>query len=211
MKIFLDFDRTLYDLDVFHVAARELLAAYGISHGTYDASKKIFSTVSGMPGGMYTPERHEAEFRNITGEVKRSLAEGIRSLARNGQKFVFDDVHRFFRKTDGHERIILTFGDDEYQRYKIAGTGLDLLADDVIVTAESKRETMRETLHPGERGIFVDDHSGYFSESFGAIDVTGIHLVRSGNGHSRCAGCYADFHADDLDEVSTIIENLRLE
>lgn len=203
MKIFLDFDRTLFDLDAFHKEAREALEARGLPQGAYLASKQPFSTVSGMSGGSYTPERHEAELERLFPGMGLSLASFVRGLNREGQRFVFPGAEEFLRKIAEHELIILTFGNDEYQRYKIAGSGLEGLIDRIIVTDEDKWAAMRVELSSDEEAIFVDDHGGYFSEKPEDIAVCGVHLVRAGQ--EGCGDCLAHVHVTDLVETLDVI------
>lgn len=204
MKIFLDFDRTLFDLDAFHREAREALEQRGLPEGAYFASKQPFSTVSGMPGGSYTPERHEAELERLFPGNGLSLASFVRALNREeGQRFVFPGAEDFLREIADHELIILTFGNDEYQRYKIAGSGLEGLVDRIIVTDEDKWAAMRAELSSDEEAVFVDDHGGYFSERPGDIAVCGVHLVRADQ--EDCGDCLAHTHVSDLTEILAVI------
>ncbi len=208
MKIFLDFDRTLFDLDAFHKEARETLEGQGLPEGAYLASKQPFSTASGMPGGSYTPERHEAELKRLFPGNGSSLASFVRGLNRDGRRFVFPGAEDFLREIAEHELIILTFGNDEYQRYKIAGSGLEGLVDRIIVTDEDKWAAMRAELSFGEEAIFVDDHGGYFLEKPEDIPVCGIHLVRAGQ--EDCGNCLAHTHVSDLAETLQTIRKYPL-
>lgn len=208
MKIFLDFDRTLYDLDAFHVAARELLLSYGVSHEEYNESKSVFSRGSGLPGSSYTPEAHAEVLEKMLVKPLHPVATGIRKIATEGWQFVFEDVPDFFRGTGECEKIIVTFGDTEYQRCKIIGAGLDTHVDEIIVTSGGKWELMENHLKPGEAAVFIDDHRDYFLRPQGNPQIQGVHLVRKGNRKNFCDGCHAPYHAGDLREALEIIKNL---
>lgn len=203
MKIFLDFDRTLFDLDAFHRVARLTLEKDGIPYEAYDASKKVFSKVGGVAGPTYTPEAHEAEAGRMFPGVSQGIARHVRALAADGGRFVFPGAEDFLREIADHELIILTFGNDEYQRYKIAGSGLEGLVDRIIVTDEDKWAAMRAELSSDEEAVFVDDHGGYFSERPGDIAVCGVHLVRADQGD--CGDCLAHTHVSDLTEILAVI------
>jgi FMN phosphatase YigB (HAD superfamily) len=209
MKIFLDFDRTLFDLDAFHREAREALEEQGLPEGAYLASKQPFSTVSGMPGGSYTPERHEAELERLFPGKGVGLASFVRGMNRDGRRFVFPGAEEFLREIANHELVILTFGNDEYQRYKIAGSGLEELVDRIIVTDEDKWSAMRSELSASEEAIFVDDHGGYFLEKPEDIAVCGVHLVRAGQ--PDCGDCLAQVHVSDLVETLQTIRKTSAE
>lgn len=209
MKIFLDFDRTLYDLDAFHEVARDVFETHGVPREKYNESKASFSHGSGKAGGLYTPEEHDAVFEKMSVKIVPSPATCIRGVAREGKQFVFDDVFDFLQKIEKHQKIILTFGDAEYQRFKISGAGLDSFIDDIIVTNGEKWEEIQKAMRPDESAIFIDDHRDYFLQPRGNQPVYGIHLVRKDNARNFCDGCRAPYHASDLQEVSEIIKNLE--
>ncbi len=209
MKIFLDFDRTLYDLDAFHEAARELLMSHGVSHKEYNESKASFSHGSGRSGDLYTPEAQAVVLEDMSVKSARPVAVSIREIAREGKRFVFDDVADFFREVKGHQKIIVTFGDTEYQHCKITGAGLDVHADEIIVTSGSKWALMEAHLEPDEVAVFVDDHRDYFLRPQENPRIQGVHLVRKDNVKNFCDGCHAPYHANDLNEALEIIKKLE--
>jgi FMN phosphatase YigB (HAD superfamily) len=209
MKIFLDFDRTLYDLDALHEAFSVRLRKEGISQEVYDASRKYFSHGSGKQGEIYTPEIHERIIRELASSVSdNTLSEIMRGIASDAQHLVFDEVRGILGELEGYERIILTFGNEEYQKFKITGSGLDNLMDDIIVTTGEKWEEMEKAMKTGEVAVFVDDHRSYFLQPRGNQPVHGIHLVRKSDERNFCNGCRASYHASDLREASEIIKNL---
>jgi len=209
MKIFLDFDRTLYDLDAFHETARDVFESCGVSREKYNESKSSFSHGSGKAGGLYTPEEHEAVFEKMLVKIAPSPATCIRGVARDGKRFVFDEVFDFLQKIERHQKIILTFGDAEYQRFKISGAGLDSFIDDIIVTTGEKWEEMEKAMQMGEVAVFIDDHRDYFLRPRENQPIYGIHLVRKSNTKNFCDGCRAHYHASDLLEVLEIVKNIE--
>lgn len=204
MKIFLDFDRTLYDLDALHEDARKIVESHGIPRNEYDRTRGFFATKSGAPGALYTPEAHLGYFRDIDDVTRPRIVNDIRRLVRDGRRYVFEDVREFFlmpRVED--ESIILTFGDDGFQREKIHGSGLE--SGTIIVTTGDKWDAIADSIHQGESTVFIDDHEAYFSRPVAVPSVTGIHLVR--NGACESSVCHAHFHAHNFCEIAEFLSD----
>lgn len=209
MKIFLDFDRTLYDLDALHEAFSMRLRTEGIPQEVYDASRKYFAYGSGKQGEIYTPEIHERILRELAPSASDSpLSEIMRGIASDAQHLVFDEVREVLEELGMHERIMLTFGSEEYQKLKITGAGLDEFIDSIIVTTGEKWEEMGKRMEAGEVAVFIDDHRSYFLQPRGNQPVHGIHLVRKSDERNFCDGCRAHYHASDLREALEIVKNL---
>ena len=200
MKIFLDFDRTLYDLDAFHERAEQSLLLYGVTKAQYQSSRKFFSRGSNMAGSVYTPEIHEQVLDTMAVRYSEGVASCIRAIAEKGRDFVFSDVQDFFDQTKEHERIILTFGDTEYQQYKIRGAGLEERVESIVVTAGSKWEIIALSLATDERAVFIDDSKEYFMKPYD-VRVMGIHVLRSPYVCEKESGCLAEVHVDSLDKL----------
>lgn len=206
MKIFLDFDRTLYDLDTVLRLFQEKLEAEGISKEIYEKSRTYFAHGSGMKGGSYSPERHEKILRTLAPTAsKQSFAKILRDIIADGEQFVFDGVREFLDNVSKHERIILTFGDAEFQSTKIKGAGLDRFVEQILVTAEDKWGVIEKIIEPDEGGVFVDDHKSYFSLPQKLPSIRSVHLSRSGSGDD-CAKCFARYHTDTLSDIIDILQ-----
>ncbi|MCI0542212.1 hypothetical protein L0Y69_00440 [bacterium] len=205
MKIFLDFDRTLYDLDAEHEDGKRVVESHGVSRGEYDRTRKFFAGGSGSPLSCYTTELHVDSFSGIGEETKQSIVSGIGALLDDGEKYVFEDVSGFLKSTAGHELIILTFGDEDFQRKKIHGSGLDSYANDIIVTSGDKWNEIKSRLGTNETCVFVDDHPDYFSTPMNVPGVMTIHLARPGITRSACGGCHAMRHISNLSELDNLL------
>ncbi len=206
MKIFLEFDRTLYDLDAVLRLSQEKLETEGISKEIYEQSRTYFARGDGMSGYLYSPERHEKILRMLAPAAsKRSFAKLLRDITADGERFVFDEVREFLDGVSEHERIILTFGDAEFQSTKIRGSGLDRSVEQVLVTNESKWDIIEKVMEADEDVIFVDDHKSYFSLPQKNPSIQSVHLLRAGS-DDDCAECFARYHTDTL---SSIIDMLK--
>jgi FMN phosphatase YigB (HAD superfamily) len=85
---------------------------------------------------------------------------------------LYDDVVPFFIKLREHpeiQTVILTTGDEEFQRIKVHVTGVDSLVDEVFITRKrNKAENIREIIKQYQpmHTIFIDDHINISPEDF---------------------------------------------
>ncbi len=206
MKIFLDFDRTLYDLDAFHEDSRDVVECFGVPRSEYDRTREYFARQSGASGAYHSPERHLEYFDGVDDATKAAIAREIRRLAKAGRRYVFDGVPEFLASVRDKEVSILSFGDDEFQRFKINGSGLELLVREIIVTTGSKWDVMRERIQGSTQAVFVDDHGSYFTE-VPPSGIMAVHFIRQFSCLSP-HGCHAQYHAHDFDEITRIIQEM---
>lgn len=147
---FLDFDHTLFNTDeFFHVDVRNSFLRLGVDGNWWELSyEKAWQT-------GYTLEKHAAEAHLLSGiqmpleEMKRVLQGSFLDLRR----YLFSDVVPFLEnaKRKGILLFLLSFGNPEWQRYKVAGSRIDTHFDNMFfVPAE------------GRKARFVLNHSSNF-------------------------------------------------
>lgn len=157
VKIFLDFDETLFNHHAYMEWASDLLEAYGAQPGSYKASVNEFHTQIDETLRLYRHEEHimsvsQRPWSYISGEIHRAIAEGCHD-------FCYSDVHRFLKNvTEKHNDVrILTYGNGEYQRYKInlcpVISGLKI---PVHVVNEPKRQFLADNF-TSANGVLLDD------------------------------------------------------
>jgi hypothetical protein len=131
---FLDFDHTLFHTDeFFHVDVRQAFLRLGI-----DAMEWEQSYAAVWPTG-YTLEKHVEEVSCHSGsrlpleQMKRVLQNSFSDLRR----YLFSDVLPFLRRTKGNgmRLYLLSFGDREWQRYKISACAVSGYFDDMLFAA----------------------------------------------------------------------------
>ncbi len=130
---FLDFDHTLFNTDqFFHVDVRNSFLRLGI-----DATGWEQSYAAVWPTG-YTLEKHVQEIARQSGdsfplaEMKRILQDSFSDLRR----YLFPDVLPFLKevKKVGARLHLVSFGDDEWQRYKVFASDLGGYLDGMFFT-----------------------------------------------------------------------------
>ena len=134
MVCFLDFDHTLFHTDqFFHIDLRYAFLRLGIDGAHWEQS---YAAV--WPTG-YTLEKHVEEVSRQSGnqlpleEMKRILQDSFSDL----RPYLFPDVLPFLQeaKKKSAHLYLLSFGHQEWQRYKVLASGLDCYFDDILFTA----------------------------------------------------------------------------
>jgi len=155
---FLDFDHTLFNTDeFFHVHVRDAFLRLGI-----DATQWEQSYNAVWPAG-YTLERHAEEvFRRFGArlpleEMKRILRSSFSDL----RPYLFPDVLPFLEegKKNGVQLYLLSFGHDEWQRYKASAARLDGYFDETFFTAVE-----------GGKARLVQEHAARAAQTVVVVD-----------------------------------------
>ena len=127
---FLDFDHTLFNTDVFfHVELRNSFWGLGIDIDLWEQSYEAVWKRG------YTLEKHLEEIHLQSGmqlpreEMQRILNDSFSDLRR----YVFPDVVPFLEdaKKRGVRLYLLSFGNPEWQSYKVLGSRLDAYFDEI--------------------------------------------------------------------------------
>ncbi len=159
MKVFLDFDRTLFDLDSFVAWTDEVLSAkFNLLPGTF--SQSSLQHLTPAQDNLYFYE-HLKHFQSVTGKswsfISGELEKELRQL--NGD-FCFPEVHKtlhgLFKKP--YDVRVLTFGYGDYQRFKLHTCSvIRRLHIPTHVVDEPKRLFLDRHFAVGP-GVLVDDH-----------------------------------------------------
>ena len=157
---FLDFDHTLFRTDeFFHVDVRQSFFRLGIDGTVWEQS---YAAV--WPTG-YTLEKHAEEVFRRSGsqlplqEMKRTLQNSYSDLRR----YLFPDVLPFLQRTKkkGTRIYLLSFGDCEWQRYKVSACAVSAYFDDMFFAArpEGKSRLAQEHMKTVAEKVFVVDNN----------------------------------------------------
>lgn len=119
MKIGLDFDRVLFDTDSFNEYMKEETGLHHVDADVYDEN------------GNYSPEKH-AEASGVDAE---EVFDAIESL----ERFVYDDVD-LLEGLEGHTLVIVTRGEERYQRAKVEASGVRDIFEEVYVVQEGSKD-----------------------------------------------------------------------
>ena len=147
MKIYFDFDRTLFDTEAFLKELYRILKEYNIPIDLFDKIKN---------------EEKEKGFNSfkILEKIKRSysfstgLYHDLENFIECDSMYLFNDSVDLLKylKSKHFELILLTKGDYNFQKVKIDNTNIDEYFDDIIITNKHKGE-----LAIDYNAIFIDD------------------------------------------------------
>lgn len=120
MKIGIDFDRVVFDTDSFNEYIKEETGLHHVDADVYDEH------------GNYSPEKH-AEASGVDVEkVYEIMEKGL-------EKFLYDDAE-MLENIDQHSFVIVTRGEDKFQRAKIEASGADEFFDQIFTVQEGSKD-----------------------------------------------------------------------
>ena len=146
---FLDFDHTLFDTDAFfHVDVRNSFRHHGIDAASWEQAY----TQAWQAG--YTLEGHADQIWRRSGSQAAALDEMqriVRESFADLRRYLFPDVPAFLDRAKGCGigLYLLSFGNPEWQRYKVLGARIDRYFDAMFFTA-----------HEGGKGALILEHVG---------------------------------------------------
>lgn len=155
---FLDFDHTLFNTDeFFHVDLRNSFLGFGIDIDLWERSyDAVWKT-------GYTLEKHLEEiYRQSCSQLplevmQRNLHDSFSDLRR----YVFPDVVPFLEdaKKRGVRLYLLSFGNPEWQSYKVLGSRLDAYFDEMFFIPKEggKAGLIQDHTHGIEQIVLIDN------------------------------------------------------
>lgn len=130
MRIGIDFDRVLFDTDKFNEYLKEETGLHHVEADIYDEN------------GCYSPEKH-AEASGIDVEEVYKVMEDLNT-------FLYSDVDGLNELKPEHELIIVTRGEEKFQRAKVKNSGAQRLFDELFIVQEGTKDV-------GDIDFIIDD------------------------------------------------------
>ncbi len=193
---FLDFDHTLFHTDeFFHVDVRQSFLRLGI-----DAAEWEQSYAAVWPTG-YTLEKHAEEVSRHSGRqlplevMKRILRNSFSDLRR----YLFSDVLPFLERAKNNDTrlYLLSFGDCEWQRYKVSACAVSAYFHDMFFAAT-----------PGGKSRLVQEQANGIAETVLVVDNNSADLDLIRDHAPRIRTYYMNRVPDDMrfpaDELSRL-------
>ena len=149
MKVYVDFDRTLFDCERFLGDLYSLVNKYNIDKSMFKECQNQCIKKGFNPYNILDVVKEKYSF-------DEKLYQEIDNLIKKTNLYLFSDTIPFleYLKTNNYEIILLTKGNDEYQKVKIINAKIDNYYSDLIVTMTHKGEL---DLCYSE-SIFIDDN-----------------------------------------------------
>lgn len=214
MKIFLDFDDCLIDTWSGVVERmKDVAERHGVSREVFQGTlEKHFSGAKADGGKTYHPDDHCGIL--FPGDTAKSekVSREIFSMLGDLRTFVFSDAVGFLESFPKEDLFLLTYGNTDFQRFKVRASGLDDFFNEIIVTDGDKMEVIHERLErwgiPADEPVFfLDDRTTHFSAGAENRErVRCLHVKRPGKEHF--SNVCDDGH-DDVSDLSVALEMIR--
>lgn len=203
MKIFIDFDDTLFDSNKFKKYFENIFIEEGISRKklrkAYDQAKEK---------GVYSLENHLSLLSQNFGINKEIIKEKLKLLFSDLSCCVYKDSWKILDQFPKKNLFILSFGQHSFQRKKIISSKVIRKVSKVIITQNRKIKTIHEFVkkydYNKEKLVFIDNRAK-FLERIEKIDykILTIQMVRN---KSEKIAKHADHRVKNFGEVIKIIK-----
>ena len=149
MKVYVDFDRTLFDCERFLEDLYALINQYGIDKSLFKECQNQCIKKGFNP---YTILNLVKEKKKFDEELYLKIDELIKKTS----EYLFSDAILFleYLKENNYETILLTKGNTDYQKAKVLNAKIDNYYDELIVTMKHKGNLDLDY----ENSVFVDDN-----------------------------------------------------
>ena len=149
MKVFVDFDRTLFDCDFFLSDFYKIISKYNISRDLFNECQNQCDE----NGFSLYLILNEVEKRM---SVSQDIYKDVDGLLEDTSKYLYKDSIMFLKwlRENDYNVIILSKGNMEYQSKKIINSGILDYCDDVIITMRHKGDLKLDY----KNSIFIDDN-----------------------------------------------------
>ncbi|MDO8566490.1 MAG: HAD hydrolase-like protein [Candidatus Moranbacteria bacterium] len=211
MKIFLDFDDTLFNTAAFIGVSRSLFVDFGVSEEMYkDAWQKVREW-RGLESLSYDFEAHMKELHKKKDfddkESRKKVEDFYRERTR---EYVFPDVEGFLQKMRdrGNALYLISFKTGDFQDKKIAASGLAKYFDALATGPEEKGEVLRQFFGENEEvnGCFVDDRLHQIESVKRTFPkIITIHMQRREGRYHDESNESCDYVVSDLEEAENIL------
>ena len=213
MKIFLDFDSTLFDSSrlrgKFLIDLRSTIQSGGWTKEEVAEQAKVFSGSAFEGGRLYNICTYLdfLEEKYPHGRKEETLAR-VEEFMQDLRAYVFSDALSFLQTQQKEDAVIVTYGDDTFQRTKVKSSGVEEYVSEVIVVdtlpkVEAIGEWLEDHGVTGETVFFIDDKTQYFdalveSNPHGIIGILMDRNMELQQGNAK-------HHVKDFRQVADII------
>jgi FMN phosphatase YigB (HAD superfamily) len=203
MHIVLDFDGTLYHTERLWNSWLDRLVDQGIDR---DEATEIGEKLFGIG---FTLREHAEQSGIAGGDLDEIVSEFEQWVEEEGDQLVFGDVKEFIKENEkDHTFSILTFGEPDFQHFKIEAAGLDEYIDEINIAVPERRKgvQLKEFLAEHEDIVFVDDNPRELESIRDAgVGVKLVRMVRKDSRHT------IESHPEDGEAWQTVTKLSEIE
>lgn len=155
----IDFDSTLYHSHALSDKIKEKLFGYGVTEEHFAVS--VHEAVHGKDGNYfdYSLSSHIDLLAKMGYEFSRDEVLGdLEKIFEN--KFIFDDTHHFLDslKMMGQKIILLTAGNEKFQKQKIANAEIETYFDEIAIVHNEKEKYIEQNIDKNQTVFFINDN-----------------------------------------------------
>lgn len=159
-RIILDFDNTLFDTDAFKRALSGALTELGV---TREMFWQMYPRVLDHGGERlgYSPDRHAKVLHELLPDVDPYQATVLlERVVDRAADFLFPDTRDFLSRMISLNvpLMLLSRGDEWFQRRKIAASGLDRFVHEIHAGPEAKTHRIATFTEAPGKTVLVNDH-----------------------------------------------------
>ncbi len=161
MKIFIDFDDTVFDTAQFKAKLKNLLFKFNITQEEFEATYLDYPQRENKKLKFYNPENQIKKLEKLKKKSLEKARKKMNLFMRNLSQFVFNDFYFFAQEFSFAELFLVSFGDSEFQKRKIIACGVKKYFKRIFITKNSKGKIIRKQIgkfsSKKEQVFFVDD------------------------------------------------------
>lgn len=156
IKLFIDFDNTLYDTRFLKKNLFEVLEGKGFSKtevlSTYEKASSNYN---------YSPKSHLDELLKVREFNAKATEAIIESLYLDAPEHLFNDTIGFLKSLNREkfEVDLLTLGDSEFQKRKVKASGIDKYFDKIYYCEDQKWIFLKTLVEKDEKFYVIDDRN----------------------------------------------------
>ena len=155
---FVDFDKTIFDCYKFEKDIWAVFARHGVKQEDYSTTyKKSLCTVSSDLFD-YNFQEHVKFLQELGYKLNKEVEIELGKLL-DKNNYLFPDTEEFlqFLRENTKKMVLLTAGDDEFQKTKIEKTKLGHWFDEVEIVFGHKEDFLADKIKLGDVVFFVND------------------------------------------------------
>ena len=210
MKIIFDFDHTLFSAKQFYFALKKAFFKLGVKEKLF---QETFEESKGV-GRDYKPEKQFKLIHKTRPEIKiGKLKESFEKILKTAPKFLYNDVLGFLKKWSKEaDFILLSYGEEKFQKLKIENSGIKKYFKRVIITRDiDKSKPFKKLFSENKKIIFVEDNPQALSKT--KTSFPQIITVRINRGEGKYSqkpnNLQVDFSIKNLKELEKILKSLK--
>jgi FMN phosphatase YigB (HAD superfamily) len=208
MKIFLDFDDTVFNTKKFKEEIVKIFSNNGVSKDEFD---KTYCDLTKTKKGLYDPRKHLELMNWPQKSSYKQAKKDFDDLFKKLNQYIFDDFYDFVKKFEKKNLFLISFGNSYFQKKKIKSSGIEGYFKKIkIVEKNNKGSFIKKNTRKGEQVFLIDDRPEQLEKAKNEISrLILIRMKRKDSRYNNLENNADVFEAEDLNEAEKIIKNPR--